>query len=65
MFRSEGFLKYFKNFSWLFADRVLRLGLVLVTTIFVSRYLGADRVARQLGKNAHKRPLGHALCHCQ
>ncbi len=46
MFRSEGFLKYFKNFSWLFADRVLRLGLVLVTTIFVSRYLGAERLGQ-------------------
>ena len=46
MFRSEGFQKYFKNFSWLFADRVLRMVLVLGTTIFVSRYLGAERLGQ-------------------
>ncbi|HRH68208.1 MAG TPA: flippase [Flavobacteriales bacterium] len=46
MFRSEGFQKYFKNFSWLFADRVLRMLLVLVTTIVVSRYLGVERIGQ-------------------
>lgn len=46
MFRSEGFQKYFKNFSWLFADRVLRMLLVLVTTIAVSRYLGVERIGQ-------------------
>ena len=42
MFRSEGFQKYFKNFSWLFVERILRLALILGTTIVVSRYLGAE-----------------------
>ena len=42
MVGSEGFQRYFKSFSWLFADRVLRLALILVTGIFVTRYLGAE-----------------------
>ncbi len=46
MFRSEGFQKYFKNFSWLFADRVVRMLLVLVTTVVVSRYLGVERIGQ-------------------
>jgi len=46
MFRTEGFQKYLKNFSWLFADRVLRLVLILVTTIFVTRYLGAEQIGQ-------------------
>lgn len=40
MFRSEGFQKYFRNTSWLFVDRVVRLGAVLITSIFVTKYLG-------------------------
>jgi len=46
MFRSEGFQKYFKNFSWLFADRVLRLVLIMGTSIFVTRYLGAEKLGQ-------------------
>jgi O-antigen/teichoic acid export membrane protein len=46
MFRSEGFQKYFKNFSWLFVERILRLALILGTTIVVSRYLGAERLGQ-------------------
>ncbi|MCB0769799.1 MAG: flippase [Flavobacteriales bacterium] len=42
MIGSEGFKKYFQSFSWLFADRVVRLALVLLTGIFVTRYLGAE-----------------------
>ena len=42
MIGSDGFKKYFANFSWLFADRVIRLLLVMVTGIFVTRYLGAE-----------------------
>jgi len=37
---SGGALRYFKNTSWLFADKVVRLLAVLVTSIFVTRYLG-------------------------
>jgi O-antigen/teichoic acid export membrane protein len=39
---SGGFLKYFKNTSWLFVDRMVRLVAVLVTSIFVTRYLGPE-----------------------
>lgn len=39
MFRSEGFRKYLHNTSWLFVDRVVRLGAVMVTGIYVARYL--------------------------
>ena len=40
MFQTEGFQKYFRNTSWLFVDRVVRLVAVLATSIFVTRYLG-------------------------
>lgn len=40
--RSEGFLKYFRNTSWLFVDKVVRLGAVLITSIFVTKYLGPE-----------------------
>lgn len=40
--RPEGFRKYFRNTSWMFVDKVVRLGSVLVTSIFVTRYLGPE-----------------------
>jgi O-antigen/teichoic acid export membrane protein len=40
--RSDGFRRYFRNTSWLFVDKVVRLGSVLVTSIFVTRYLGPE-----------------------
>ena len=40
--RPEGFLKYFRNTSWMFVDKVVRLVSVLVTSIFVTRYLGPE-----------------------
>lgn len=43
MFRSEGFRKYLFNVSWLFADRLVRLGSVLLSSIFITRYLGPER----------------------
>lgn len=46
MFRSEGFRKYFNNFSWLFVDRVVRMALILGTTIVVTRYLGVERIGQ-------------------
>jgi len=39
-FKSESFKKYFKNTSWLFFERVLRIIITLVVTIYVVRYLG-------------------------
>lgn len=40
--RSEGLRKYFRNTSWLFVDKVVRLASVLITSIFVTRYLGPE-----------------------
>ena len=40
MIRSEGSRNIIKGLSWLFVERVLRLGVVLVTGIYVARYLG-------------------------
>ncbi|MFT3886357.1 MAG: flippase [Flavobacteriales bacterium] len=42
LLRSEGFRKYLHNVSWLFVDRVVRLGAVLLTSIYVTRYLGPE-----------------------
>ncbi len=35
-----GFKKYFRNTSWLLAERVLRMGLGLVVGIYIARHLG-------------------------
>lgn len=43
MIVSDGFRKYFKNFSWLFVDRIVRLVLIIATGILVTRYLGAEQ----------------------
>ncbi|MBK8500544.1 MAG: flippase [Flavobacteriales bacterium] len=40
MIRSEGARTVLRSISWLFVERVLRLGVVLVTGIYVARYLG-------------------------
>lgn len=37
-----GLRKYFHNTSWLFVDKVVRLGSVLITSIFITRYLGPE-----------------------
>ena len=42
MLRSEGFQRYFRNTSWLFVDRVVRLVSVLATSFFVVRFLGPE-----------------------
>ncbi len=42
MFQTEGFQKYFRNISWLFVDRVVRLASVLITSVFVTRFLGPE-----------------------
>ena len=39
-FKSETFKKYFKNTSWLFAEKILRILIAFVVTIFIVRYLG-------------------------
>ena len=40
MLKNEGFQRYLRNTSWLFVDRVVRLAAVLVSSIFITRYLG-------------------------
>ncbi|MBK8226604.1 MAG: flippase [Flavobacteriales bacterium] len=42
MLRSEGAQKILKNVSWLFVERILRLGLVLLTGVVVARALGDE-----------------------
>ena len=36
----QGFIKYFKNTSWLFAEKILRMAVGLFVGIWVARYLG-------------------------
>jgi O-antigen/teichoic acid export membrane protein len=36
----SGFMKYFKNTSWLFAEKILRMAVGLFVGIWVARYLG-------------------------
>ena len=42
LFSHKGFIKYFKNTSWLFAEKILRLLEVLFVGIWVARYLGPE-----------------------
>lgn len=39
MLKSEGFQRYLRNTSWLFIDRVVRLGAVLISMSYVADYL--------------------------
>jgi len=43
MFTSEGFKRYFKNTSWLFYERVLRMIVGIFVTVWVARYLGPEQ----------------------
>lgn len=40
---SQGFKKYFQNTSWLFIERVLRMGIALAVGIYVARYLSPEK----------------------
>lgn len=40
---NEGFMKYFKNTSWLFGEKILRMIVGLFVGIWVARYLGPDQ----------------------
>src|SRR5688572_28481944 len=42
MLGNAGFRKYLANTSWLFVERVVRLVVVLITGIYVTRYLGPE-----------------------
>ena len=39
----QGFMKYFKNTSWLFAEKILRMVVGLFVGIWVARYLGPEQ----------------------
>ena len=42
-FALPGFRKYFANTSWLLAERIIRMGVLLFVGIYVARYLGPER----------------------
>jgi O-antigen/teichoic acid export membrane protein len=39
----QGFMKYFKNTSWLFVEKILRMVVGLFVGIWVARYLGPEK----------------------
>jgi len=39
----QGFMRYFKNTSWLFAEKILRMVVGLFVGVWVARYLGPDK----------------------
>jgi O-antigen/teichoic acid export membrane protein len=41
--QNQGFMKYFKNTSWLLAEKILRLFVSLFVGIWVARYLGPEQ----------------------
>jgi len=43
LFQHQGFKKYFVNTSWLFAEKILRMGVGLFVGIWVARYLGPEK----------------------
>jgi O-antigen/teichoic acid export membrane protein len=42
-FKSETFKKYFKNTSWLFTEKILRILISFVVTVLLVRYLGPEQ----------------------
>lgn len=43
LIQHEGFMKYFKNTSWLFGEKILRMVMGLLVGIWVTRYLGPEK----------------------
>ena len=41
--KHPGFMKYFKNTSWLFAEKILRMVVGLFLGVWVARYLGPEK----------------------
>lgn len=39
----QGFMRYFKNTSWLLGERILRMGVGLFVGIWIARYLGPEQ----------------------
>ena len=40
---NQGFMRYFRNTSWLFAEKILRMFVGLFVGIWVARYLGPEQ----------------------
>ena len=40
---NQGFMKYFKNTSWLIAERVFKMGISFFVIVFLTRYLGPEK----------------------
>ena len=38
----QGFMKYFKNTSWLFVERIFKMGIGFFVIIYLTRYLGPE-----------------------
>ena len=47
----QGFMKYFKNTSWLFAEKILLMVVGLFVGVWVARYLGPEQVLNFLKKS--------------
>jgi O-antigen/teichoic acid export membrane protein len=43
LFQHQGFVKYFKNTSWLFVEKIFRMVVGFFVSVWVARYLGPDR----------------------
>ena len=39
----KNFMKYFKNTSWLFGEKILRMIVALFVGVWVARYLGPEK----------------------
>lgn len=43
LINNQTFIKYFKNTTWLFAEKIFRMGLGFIVLIWITRYLGPER----------------------
>ena len=43
LIKHDGFIKYFKNTSWVFLEKVLRIFVGIFVTVWVARYLGPQQ----------------------
>ena len=43
LFAHKNFMKYFKNTSWLFVEKILRMIVALFIGVWVARYLGPEQ----------------------
>ena len=43
VFSHKGFIRYFKNTSWLFFEKFLRMAVGITVTVWIARYLGPEK----------------------